>query len=94
MENNWAPHCIIYILYYIQKSRGGGGGSGGGGVGGGAGGGDGEEMGVDAVRSRDGGDVNDVFKVGSIGSGVDRRRLSHGGFGQTSHAGERITTRT
>ena len=60
----------------------------------GAGGGDGEEMGVDAVRSRDGGDVNDVFKVGPIGSGVDRRRLSHGGFGQTTDAGERITTRT
>ena len=56
-------------------------------------GGDGEEMGVHAVRPRDGGDVNDVFKIGAISSGVDRRGLSDGGFGQTSHAGERITTR-
>ena len=47
----------------------------------GPGGGDGKEMGDGAVGPRNGGDVDDVFEVGTVCPRVDRRRLGDRGFG-------------
>ena len=39
----------------------------------GAGGGDGDQMSVDAVRPRNGGDMNDILEVGTVRPRVDGR---------------------